>query len=58
MRAGLAAKLASARAALPGGVDLRVVEGHRSTADQQEIFEEYTDTLRVRYPGVDAVATA
>jgi D-alanyl-D-alanine dipeptidase len=53
VRAGLARRLTAARAALPAGVSLRVVEGHRSVTDQQAIIDEYTSDLRVLYPDAD-----
>jgi D-alanyl-D-alanine dipeptidase len=37
VRAGLADRPVEAREALPSGVDLRVVEGHRSMSDQRAI---------------------
>ncbi|MET9631596.1 M15 family metallopeptidase [Lentzea sp. NPDC006480] len=55
VRRGLALRLADARDALPSGVDLRVVEGHRSSADQNAIIERYTDELRELHPAADAV---
>ena len=50
VRAGLADRLHQARAALPPGIDLRVVEGHRSPADQQAIIDRYTAELRGLHP--------
>ncbi|MFS8097480.1 D-alanyl-D-alanine carboxypeptidase family protein [Lentzea alba] len=55
VREGLAGRLVEARAALPSGVDLRVIEGHRSIADQSAIIERYTDELRELHPLADAV---
>jgi zinc D-Ala-D-Ala dipeptidase len=55
VRAGLAQRLVEARAALPSGVDLRVVEGHRSVADQQSIIDDYTRKLRALHPDADEV---
>jgi zinc D-Ala-D-Ala dipeptidase len=55
VRAGLASRLVDARAALPGGVDLRVIEGHRSVADQRAIIEEYSRELRVLHPAADEI---
>jgi D-alanyl-D-alanine dipeptidase len=55
VRQGLALRLVEARDALPSGVDLRVVEGHRSVADQNAIIERYTDELRELHPSADAV---
>ena len=53
VRAGLAARLVDARAALPTGVDLRVIEGHRSAADQRAIIDEYSRELRLLHPDAD-----
>ncbi|MEU0877247.1 M15 family metallopeptidase [Lentzea sp. NPDC005914] len=55
VRQGLAMRLVDARTALPSDVDLRVVEGHRSTADQNAIIERYTEELRELHPSADAV---
>ncbi|MGW6929098.1 M15 family metallopeptidase [Lentzea sp. NPDC054927] len=55
VRQGLAERLVEARAALPSGVDLRVIEGHRSIADQSAIIERYTGELRELHPSADAV---
>jgi D-alanyl-D-alanine dipeptidase len=55
VREGLATRLAEARAALPSGVDMRVIEGHRSIADQSAIIERYTDELRALHPHADEV---
>jgi D-alanyl-D-alanine dipeptidase len=55
VRTGLADRLAQARAALPEGVDLRVIEGHRSAADQRAIIAEYSAELRVLHPDADEV---
>ncbi|GAA2998015.1 M15 family metallopeptidase [Actinokineospora diospyrosa] len=55
VRAGLARRLVLARAALPAGVDLRVVEGHRSVVDQQAIIDHYTGELRSAHPDADEV---
>ena len=53
VRAGLAGRLLDARAVLPAGVDLRVIEGHRSVADQRAIIDEYSRELRVLHPDAD-----
>ena len=53
VRAGLAGRLVEARTALPAGVDLRVIEGHRSLSDQRAIIDEYTGELRALHPGAD-----
>jgi D-alanyl-D-alanine dipeptidase len=55
VRQGLAMRLVDARNALPSGVDLKVVEGHRSIADQNAIIERYTGELRELHPLADAV---
>ncbi|WP_092629389.1 M15 family metallopeptidase [Actinopolyspora mzabensis] len=53
VRSGLANRLYDARGALPSGVDLRVLEGHRGASDQQAIIEDYTSELRVLHPDAD-----
>jgi D-alanyl-D-alanine dipeptidase len=53
VRAGLASRLTDARDALPAGVDLRVIEGHRSLANQQAIIDDYTRELRLLHPDAD-----
>jgi zinc D-Ala-D-Ala dipeptidase len=53
VRAGLASRLVDARAALPSGVDLRVIEGYRSVADQRAIIDGYTRELRALHPDAD-----
>ncbi|USX53246.1 M15 family metallopeptidase [Lentzea sp. HUAS12] len=58
VREGLARRLDVARALLPSGVDLRVVEGHRSASDQNAIIERYTAELRELHPSADAVELA
>lgn len=55
VRAQLAGRLIEARAALPRGVGLRVIEGHRSVADQRAIIDEYTRELRGLHPDADEV---
>lgn len=55
VRAGLADRLSEARAALPAGLDLRVIEGHRSVTDQRAIIEAYSAELRVLHPDADEV---
>ncbi|MFD4635713.1 M15 family metallopeptidase [Lentzea sp. NPDC058436] len=55
VREGLARRLDVARALLPSGVDLRVIEGHRGVADQNAIIERYTAELRELHPAADAV---
>jgi D-alanyl-D-alanine dipeptidase len=46
VRASLAHRLERADAALPPGIRLRVVEGHRSPADQRAIVAAYSAELR------------
>jgi D-alanyl-D-alanine dipeptidase len=58
VREGLARRLDVARAVLPSGVDLRVVEGHRGIADQRAIIERYTAELRELHPTADVVELA
>lgn len=53
VRTSLADRLADAGQRLPRGVALRVVEGHRSPADQQAIIARYSAQLRRDHPGVD-----
>ena len=55
VRQGLALRLVDARNALPSDVDLKVIEGHRSIANQAAIIEQYTDELRELHPDADAV---
>jgi D-alanyl-D-alanine dipeptidase len=50
VRSGLADRLYSADLALPAGIRLRVVEGHRSPAGQQRILDRYTSEVRSAYP--------
>jgi D-alanyl-D-alanine dipeptidase len=54
VRAGLAVRLLTAQALLPGGVHLRVVEGHRALADQEAIIAAYSAQVRAAHPGADA----
>jgi D-alanyl-D-alanine dipeptidase len=49
VRAGLADRLYTADLALPAGIRLRVVEGHRSPVDQQRIIDTYTRKVRAAY---------
>jgi zinc D-Ala-D-Ala dipeptidase len=55
VRQGLASRLVDARDALPSGVDLRVIEGHRSIAGQRAIIDRYTGELREFHPCADSV---
>jgi D-alanyl-D-alanine dipeptidase len=52
VRAGLADRLLRAQAQLPSGIDLRVVEGHRSQASQLEIVASYSAQLCAAHPGI------
>ncbi len=52
VRADLGARLRAADAALPPGIALRVVEGHRTTADQTAIVASYAAELRGLHPGI------
>ncbi|WP_246081602.1 M15 family metallopeptidase [Nocardioides litoris] len=54
VRRGLAERLASAAGRLPDGIGLRVVEGHRTAADQAAIVASYTAELAARHPDADA----
>lgn len=53
VRSSLADRLADAAQRLPRGVALRVVEGHRSPADQQAIIARYSAQLGELHPGID-----
>jgi D-alanyl-D-alanine dipeptidase len=50
VRADLADRLRFAQQALPIGVRLRVIEGHRSIADQEAIIARYRAELRTAHP--------
>jgi D-alanyl-D-alanine dipeptidase len=52
VRAGLADRLLLAQAHLPAGIDLRVVEGHRSEAAQLAIVASYSAELCAAHPGI------
>ena len=52
VRAGLADRLLRAQALLPAGIDLRVVEGHRSAASQLAIVASYSAELCAAHPGI------
>ncbi|QCW50245.1 M15 family metallopeptidase [Nocardioides dongxiaopingii] len=54
VRAGLAGRLTAAAAALPAGVGLKVVEGHRTVAEQRAIIATYAADLCARHPGISA----
>ncbi|MFI6071356.1 M15 family metallopeptidase [Actinoplanes sp. NPDC051343] len=51
VRADLADRLRLAQQALPIRVRLRVIEGHRSIADQEAIIVRYRAELRIAHPG-------
>ncbi|TDD66813.1 dipeptidase [Jiangella aurantiaca] len=53
VRVSLAQRLLLARDRLPAGIELRVVEGHRSVADQRAIIASYAAELSAVHPGVD-----
>jgi len=53
VRESLATRLARADAALPPGMRLRVVEGHRTAADQCLIIDRYSAELRSQRPDLD-----
>ncbi|GAA3445142.1 D-alanyl-D-alanine dipeptidase [Planomonospora venezuelensis] len=50
LREGLLTRLEAAQAQLPPGYRLLVVEGYRPVAAQQQIFEEYSASLRATFP--------
>ena len=52
VRAGLADRLRAAHLALPPGIGLRVVEGHRTVADQRAIIAAYSAEVCAAHPGV------
>ena len=54
VRASLAQRLLLARDRLPAGIGLRVVDGHRSIADQQAIIAGYAAQLSRLHPGITA----
>lgn len=54
VRAGLAERLLAADAALPAGLRLRVVEGHRPVEEQRAIIAAYAAELCVLHPGIGA----
>ena len=54
VRSGLADRLTVAQAALPLGIRLHVVEGHRTAASQQAIVASYSAELCAAYPGISA----
>ncbi len=52
VRQGLADRLVVATRALPPGLALRVVEGHRSVADQRAIIASYSAEVCASRPGI------
>lgn len=52
VRVSLAQRLLLARDRLPDGIGLRVVEGHRSIADQRAIIARYAAELSAADPGL------
>ncbi|RYB94386.1 dipeptidase [Nocardioides oleivorans] len=52
VREGLAHRLAQAQGALPAGLAIRVVEGHRAVADQQSIIDAYSAEVCAAHPGI------
>jgi D-alanyl-D-alanine dipeptidase len=52
-RAGLADRLVAADAWLPDGLRLLVMEGLRTTRDQQRILSRYSRQLRIHQPAID-----
>jgi len=52
VRAGLVDRLVEADAALPPGIRLRVVEGHRSATAQRAIVAAYSAELTALHPGI------
>jgi D-alanyl-D-alanine dipeptidase len=52
VRCGLAERLAIAQDLLPRGLRLRVVEGHRSVADQRAIIARYSAEVCRLHPGI------
>jgi D-alanyl-D-alanine dipeptidase len=54
VRRELANRLGSARAALPSGIDLRIVEGYRPAHQQQAIIDRYSAEIRAARPGISS----
>jgi len=52
VRRSVATRLTTAQTLLSGGLRLRVVEGHRSVADQQAIITRYSAEICAARPGV------
>jgi zinc D-Ala-D-Ala dipeptidase len=53
VRVGLADRLVAADASLPDGLRLLVMEGLRTTHDQQRILSRYSRQLRIHQPAID-----
>lgn len=58
VRAELAVRLQQASGLLPAGIRLRVVEGHRSEADQRRIITRYSEEVAAAHPGIGAADLA
>jgi D-alanyl-D-alanine dipeptidase len=54
VRAELAERLGAAQDLLPRGIRLRVVEGHRTVADQRAIIARYSAEVCAAHPGISA----
>src|SRR6266480_4470181 len=54
VRVSVARRLALARAGLPKGLGLRVIDGYRTAAAQRAIIRSYADELRVCHRAVGA----
>ena len=54
VRVSVARRLALARAGLPKGLGLRVIEGYRTAAAQRAIIKWYADEIHVSHPAVGA----
>ena len=52
VRQGVATRLATAQTLLSGGLRLRVVEGHRTVAEQQAIINRYSAEVCADWPGI------
>jgi D-alanyl-D-alanine dipeptidase len=54
VRASVAQRLALARAGLPKGLQLRVIDGYRTAAAQRAIIRSYSEELRASHPAASA----
>jgi D-alanyl-D-alanine dipeptidase len=54
VRASVAQRLALARAGLPKGLQLRVIDGYRTAAAQRAIIRSYAEELRASHPAASA----